>query len=165
MPQSITPSATSADCRSLKLEFLQITAWRLIEEFEGNAKKHRHLSRNLRTSEATCTAGAALASAAAATFQEVAPWLNLAAVFLSTNAGLLAGYESLHNLTELWPHEKAISNALRDLARDVAFARCCEADTSISPTKFHSRLQAIMAGSGERWSRLAQPGAPSTNST
>ncbi len=123
-----------------------------IEMFRRNSSEHKALHRRLRYGSFGLTAMLSVFSGLALYMPNYSTHLNVAILFFSGVAGILASLEGLRKADELWIHERTIYFTLLDLKRELLFQVKSEVLDSETLNKFFNQLQAILSNSGEKWS-------------
>ncbi len=141
------------------IDFLRGELAARITHFADESKGHKTLYRRFRYWSIGLSAGASVLAGAALMLPGQAGWIGLLVLAATTGAGVVTALEGLRKPAELWIHERATLNRLRDLQRELAWrvARG-EDDAAIAP--MFETLQGILGSSGEQWHQQVALQAP-----
>lgn len=145
------------------IDFLGTELTARITHFEDESRAHKTLYRTFRYWSLGLSAGASVLAGAALVLPGQAGWIGLLVLAATSGAGVVTALEGLRKPAELWIHERATLNRLRDLKRELDW-HAARGEGEAQAEALFERLQQVLAGSAEQWhqqvAQLAPPPAP-----
>ena len=132
------------------IDFLGAELAARIRHFEDESLEHKTLYRTFRYWSLGLSAGASVLAGAALVLPAQAGWIGLLVLAATSGAGVVTALEGLRKPAELWIHERATLNRLRDLKRELDW-HAARGDGEAQAEALFERLQQVLAGSAEQW--------------
>lgn len=132
------------------IDFLKSELDAQIERFEKESTKHKKMYRWIKNTT-FILAGVSTVLAGIAVGSETSQYYLTIGILVTTAAiSILNSMEGLRKPGELWIMERNLSNALKDLKRELEFDLEENKDVA-SVSEYFGKMQALLNSAGEKW--------------